>query len=191
MPESLLSDSSLWLFGRVMTDIVLADAKSRQAIYNPPPPGPDDQSAPPIRRSENAFLRAALGAEDAAIARIYAFSYNNGFFELGKPALFVINGPGVDPGHVPFGMYRPNSPDRTGLAHQDEAFAEDLRVWVYDRADFTVRLDIETGPLERVLLENELGGQGLEAFVRGSAHSDKPGPAGPTRRRGRWRPMDD
>ena len=33
------------------------------------------------------------------------------------------------------------------------ALAGDIMVWEYDRADFSLRLDVESGPLERILIE--------------------------------------
>ena len=32
----------------------------------------------------------------------------------------------------------------------------DMKVWVYDKGDFSMRLDVETGTFERILLEAEL-----------------------------------
>jgi|AACY02.2.fsa_nt_gi hypothetical protein len=192
--DTLLSDSSVWLFGRVMRDLALASDAERRKMYAPPSARGADPAAP--RVASNAFLAEALARPGAKLARIYAFSYNAMIQDLAKPALFLVHGEGEPPEAESGGgkntpPWRAGPSERTGLGLQDDAFAGGIRVWAYDRADFTIRLDMETGTIERLLLENELGGRGLEWFVRGSAHSDKPTPAAPPRRRGRWRPSED
>ena len=37
-------------------------------------------------------------------------------------------------------------------------FSYKIRVWEYDRADFSLRLDVDSGPLERILIDAESGG---------------------------------
>ncbi len=44
----------------------------------------------------------------------------------------------------------------TGAAAQDYSFPEDMLVWSYDKGDFSVRMDVETGPFEEILLGAEL-----------------------------------
>ena len=190
--ESLVSDSTIYLFGRPIDDLQLARDPE---IYNT---GPD---APPLaRRSPNHCVVDQLLSKDARIARIYAFSFQNEFFELARPALFVVNGDGddplrdeKDPGGVwerrqygyPLGL--------TGLSQSGGGLATELRVWAYDRDDFSVRLDIMTGPFGRILLDYELAEDGLQNFVRGGGQLGQPSPLG-TRgrgRRGRWRSDDD
>jgi uncharacterized protein YjbI with pentapeptide repeats len=47
----------------------------------------------------------------------------------------------------------PDDSDRSGLGAQDFSFADGLRVWSYDSADFSIRLDMETGTFEQILLD--------------------------------------
>ena len=47
----------------------------------------------------------------------------------------------------------PDEPSRSGLGAQDFSFADDLKVWSYDKSDFTVRLDVDSGTFEQVLLD--------------------------------------
>jgi uncharacterized protein YjbI with pentapeptide repeats len=42
----------------------------------------------------------------------------------------------------------------------DFQLADDLRVWSYDKADYTIRMDVETGMFEQVLLDMFFGGDG-------------------------------
>ena len=39
-------------------------------------------------------------------------------------------------------------------------FADDLIVWSYDKADYTIRMDVDTGMFEQVLLDLFFGGDG-------------------------------
>ena len=58
----------------------------------------------------------------------------------------------------------PNRVDLSGQAATIAEFAADIRVWEYDRADFSLRLDIDSGPLERILIEREDGGEEMPYF---------------------------
>jgi hypothetical protein len=39
------------------------------------------------------------------------------------------------------------------MAAADFQFSDDIRVWSYDKADYTIRMDVETGMFEQVLLD--------------------------------------
>lgn len=58
----------------------------------------------------------------------------------------------------------PSRVDLSGQAATIGDFAADIRVWEYDRADFSLRLDIDSGPLERILIEREDGGDEMPYF---------------------------
>ncbi len=47
----------------------------------------------------------------------------------------------------------PNTPDLSGAASADFQIADDIRVWVYDKSDYSIRLDAMTGQLEQILLD--------------------------------------
>jgi hypothetical protein len=163
MPETLLSDSSVLLFGREVTDLELVkDAHS----------------------GSTGAIADLLKADDATIARIYSFSFQNEFFDLASPALFVVRGEGT--------LVDSETVEQTGLSRLAGDLAEDLRVWVLDRGDVSVRLDVMTGSLDRILLDYELAEEGLQDFVRGGGQVGKPASlSGRSRRRGRWRSDDD
>ena len=40
------------------------------------------------------------------------------------------------------------------------AFTRGIRAWTYDKADYTIRLDVETGMFDQVLLDAALDGPG-------------------------------
>lgn len=185
--ESLLSDSTVWLFGRTLDDIRLVpDPADRSAAYNVRDEGTRGAPGTGERRSRpGSFVLAQLLTESAGFARIYAFSYQNEIFDLAKPALFVVNGDG-ERIRKRVGV--------TGAARFDHYVAMDLRVWAYDRADFSVRLDVMTGTFDRILIDYELGEDAIVDFTRGGADFGRPSPGGGrgARRRGRrWRSDDE
>ena len=71
----------------------------------------------------------------------------------------------------------PNSVDFSGQAVKCCEFSSDMRVWEYDRGDFSLRLDIDSGPLERILVDAELGADDTMPYFRGQ-HTRMRGPNG-------------
>jgi hypothetical protein len=148
--ETLLQVSSIFLFGREIEDIVL-----NVTGFSAPP-----ERLP--RGGSNLFLQKQLENSDATLARIYAYSYEGGFYELSKPTIFLVHGQGRDPEYPPAQDVRatraPGISEQTGLASQIGSFAKDMRVWAYDKSDFTIRMDVLTGPFDEVLLGMDVGG---------------------------------
>jgi hypothetical protein len=150
--ETLLGVSAVYLFGREISDLIL-----RGGVYQPLV-GP--------QLGANSFLRGQLSANEATLARIYAFSFEGAFIELSRPAIFIVHGSGAFPddppprnaaGDIEYDrLYRsPGSSARTGLGYQIGALAKDMKVWIYDKGDFSMRLDAETGTFEQILLSVE------------------------------------
>jgi hypothetical protein len=110
---------------------------------------------------KNRFLESQL--EDTLIARIYGFSYEGAYFDLAHPVLFLVHGPGspavqssqiTGPSNTVAQLARaPREPSISGVAAADFGIADDIMVWSYDKADYTVRMDVETGMFEQVLLD--------------------------------------
>lgn len=163
MPETLLSVSNILLYGRVLRDLQ----------YNPVGPPdhiPEDDggitSPAPPRLGGNNFLQNQLEFRDGDhchFARIYGFSYEGQYYDLARPVVFLVHGPGARPEPLPAAnspqarySRAPSGADRSGVASQSGSFAEDIKVWSYDKADFSIRFDMETGPFEEILLEAEL-----------------------------------
>ena len=79
----------------------------------------------------------------------------------------------------------------SGTGRQAEVQSTSIRVWAYDRDDFSLRLDMMTGPLSRILIDYEISDEGLRGYSRGGgdrAFPSSPGSSG-GRRRG-WRGDD-
>ena len=100
-------------------------------------------------------------------ARIYGFSYEGNYYDLPRPALFLVHGEGdlvtqdpADPRLVPFPSRAPAPTSLTGIAAAGYDFADGLRVWSYDKGDYTIRMDVETGMFEDVLLDARFDGGG-------------------------------
>jgi hypothetical protein len=152
MPETLLSTSEVLLFGRLLEDLNIAT----------PHPGVDKG------RGYNKLLANQL-QPDARLARIYGFSFEGAYQDLPAPTIFLVHGEGVSatrwmedkeggevidadaPGRL--ASRAPNEPDLSGTASADFQIADDIRVWPYDKSDYSIRLDATTGPLEQILLD--------------------------------------
>ncbi|CUJ97139.1 hypothetical protein RUE5091_01761 [Ruegeria denitrificans] len=99
------------------------------------------------------------------LARIYGFAYEGVYYELPEPVIFLVHGDGEfvnksdGKDNAPGGLASraPNNPDLTGIASADFQFADDIRVWDYNKADFTIRMDVMTGQFEQVLLDLYFG----------------------------------
>ena len=152
--ETLLSPTNVWLFGRKVADLKIDTAVSNDPFIAG-------------NQSNNNFLASQLsdsGALKPTFARIYGFAYAGTYYELETPALYLVHGDGQDAataaksggagGNSRFAR-APDNPSRTGLAAMDFHFADDLKVWAYDKGDFSIRLDVSTGPLDQILLDME------------------------------------
>lgn len=155
MGETLLSPSNVLLFGRVLTDL--------QIVHTPADHTPFDGA----RAGGNRDLEKVLKVNDgnvAKFARIYGCSYEGTYYDLPRPSLFLVHGDGIRAtevkGRSPNKAARaPGEPSLSGVAAADFQLVDDLMVWSYDKADYTIRMDVETGTFEDVLL-GILGGGG-------------------------------
>ncbi len=192
--DTLIGESSVRLFGRLMWDIQLKATTERNKAYES---RPRRGAAGPPRLSENNFLIEQLRSDDARLARISGFSYQSEFFNLAKPAIFLVHGEGTTvevtrEGGIE-GLYLRKAPahtDRTGMVGQHGSYAPDISMWIYDRADFSIRLDTETGTFDQILLAFELGSSIDTGSMHGGA-GDPPPPPPRRRHRRRWRGDDD
>lgn len=117
------------------------------------------------RRGTNRQLEAQLGP-DAKMARIYGFSYEGNYYGLTVPTIFLVHGKGemvTQKGNKdPNPARAPRKVEITGLAAAGFDFADSLRTWSYDQADYTIRMNVETGMFEQVLLDAMFDG-GMDA----------------------------
>jgi hypothetical protein len=164
--ETLLSPSGILLYGRLLSDL---EFNYRPPTDQEPQPNQDD---PPPRLGDNKFLQKQLEAGDARLARIYGFSYEGHYYDLARPAIFLVHGPGTDPEGPRPGQARvsraPADADRTGIAGRAASFSEDVKVWSYDKADYSLRFEVDTGPLEQILLEAEMRSDRPRGYYSGA-----------------------
>ncbi len=147
MSETLLSPSGIKLYGRVVDGLTLAAPAGGWVGLGYP--------------NTNQFLKQQLSAAGATLARIYGFSFEGHYYDLPKPAIFLVHTAGLP-------VDQPNRDrsdvDTSGVVAREWEFAStspanrDLRYWEYDKGDFSLRLDIETGPFEQILLAAALRG---------------------------------
>lgn len=163
--RTMLAPSAVRLFGRVLMGTTgLAAAKKGAPGGGGEATGPGGLGAVgpgslagvPSGYEKRSLLLQSLVGDDLRIAHIFAFSYQGGYKPFHVPALFLVHGTGksvvehgkeVDPGQL-------------GLAQLDGTitFARDLRFWIYDRADLTLRLDITSGTVQNLVIDAETGG---------------------------------
>jgi len=109
----------------------------------------------------NQFLKQQLLAEGAQLARIYGFSFEGHYYDLPKPALLLVHGRGETLEH---GEHGRTTLDAAGVMAREWEFsdakigADNVRRWSYDKGDFSIRLDTESGPFEQILLAAILRG---------------------------------
>ena len=91
------------------------------------------------------------------LARIFAFSFEGGIYSMPKPAIFVVHGVGdrIDLNRLKGGR---SSVDQSGVVAREWEFAgaPDLNFWEYERSDFSLRIDTDSGPFDQLLLQASL-----------------------------------
>ena len=167
--ETLLSQSMIWLYGRVMADLTLNKSAAAGGPYYAPKDDADaDATDTPLRGGKaNDFLYKQIIQKDSCLARIVGFAYEGRYYEMARPAIFLVHGAGLapefdaNPHQKDQPPTMPQETGRTGLADPGlGTFAYGIRIWAYDSADFTIRLDMDSGTFESVLLDAELSGMG-------------------------------
>ncbi len=179
--ESLLATSTVRLFGRPMSDLFLAD--DRDSIYGVKQAADQTQESPRAI-SENRFLAEQLAESDAIFARIYFYVYQGQRVPLVRPTVFMVHGDGLPIS----GDGVKKTAGLLGVGQSCDDFAPDLRMWVYDRADFTLRLDIQSGSFTELLMGYEEGGSGISATSMQGGDAEGPAIGSEPARRRRWRP---
>jgi hypothetical protein len=144
MAEHLLSPSQVRLFGREFGDLQL---------------NPGGLAVPAAPLGANSHLRKQLLAAGARLARIYAISYEGTFYNLPKPAIFLVHGAGAPiqgAGTAAPGPISQPVTDDSGMAARDFTFESDVVYWEYDKEDISLRLDVVAGRLEEILIDAAL-----------------------------------
>ena len=159
--ELLLNQSAIWIFGRITEDIKF-NSKAYANLPETEREGHEENTPPFV--SQNKFLLNQLRSKGVNFARIYSFVYQGSFFDLPAPAIFLVHGKGIDPEYARTSpefadvSRMPSDIGRLGLGTTiPGSFPRGIRVWSYDKADYTIRMEVETGMFEQVLLDAMLG----------------------------------
>jgi len=150
--ETLLTPSSIKLFGRLMQGISFDYGSSGIGTG----------------LGDNLFLQKQLAASGSGnnpnFARIYAFSFEGTYLQLPRPAIFLVHGPGTAVGD----WANPSLMDQAGVLAREWDFSgnsalsapkgspQDIFYWEYEKGDFSLRLDLDAGPFEQILLQTTL-----------------------------------
>lgn len=171
--ETLLAASAVKLYGRLIKGLTINLDDAR------------------IELGGNQFLRNQLDAAINAkytpmLARIYGYSYLGHYTSLSCASIFLVHGNG-EPASPRAAIVRadgslgidgrdeqpadsarlatgPSGTDLSGVAAKNWEFSSDIRVWEYDRADFSLRLDVDSGSIERILLSKQAEGAEMPYF---------------------------
>lgn len=149
--NTLLSASNIILVGFALKDLTL---------------NTKDIDYPPTRYNANSFFRKMLTTDagpnnslDPGLARIYGFISSGRYVELDAPTIFLVHGDGDSIENL--------AGQEISLVIQDFRFpapgVNGANGWSYDEADFSMTLDVSTGPIAD-LIEAGIG----DAAVSGS-----------------------
>ena len=148
MGETLLDASKITLVGNVMDDLTHSPQTKKAAA--------EEKGS-----GNNHFLADQLAnGSTTRFARIYGYSYAGRYYEMAVPTIFLVHGDGEPVTN--------NTADQTSIAAQDFDFSKDLKCWNYDQADFSIRLDMSSGPFSQILLDPKGDGSGGGVTVSGA-----------------------
>jgi hypothetical protein len=146
--SGLLGHSKILIYGRVVEGITLDAATAGDGSY-----GNDQASV------YSDLLRSNVA--DKKLATVFGFEFEGHYYDLPKPVILLVHG-------------EPKSPNNAGaVVESDPKLMEDINVWSYDKADFSVRLDVSSGPLEEILLEQAVDDSGVAAQTSAKRVSGK------------------
>lgn len=95
------------------------------------------------------------------LASIYGFEFEGHYYDLPKPAILSVSGTAKTP------------TDAGAVVQPDPQLAADIQVWSLDKDDLSVRLDVTSGPLEDILLEQAVSDSGVAAQTSAKRVSGK------------------
>src|SRR3712207_2707860 len=90
--ETLLNQTTVWLFGRELQDLVID-----RSAYDRIPPNAAPEPGYPPRAGQNNFLLGQLRQAGGRLARVFGFSFEGHYYDMARPAIFLVHGEGLDP----------------------------------------------------------------------------------------------
>ena len=121
----------------------------------------------------NRFLREQFDTNKRdgcgpCFAMIYGFEFEAHYYDLMVPTIMLVHGDGTVPRHrsdLNIDIALATTTDR--VEDPFPIIAPDIVVWPYDKADFSMRLDPSSGPIESILLDVEFDDSGMMAETSG------------------------
>ena len=92
---------------------------------------------------------------------VYGFEFEGHYYDLPKPAILMVNGTAQTP------------TDAGAVVQPHPILADNIQVWSVNKGDMSVRLDVDAGPLEDILLEQAIDAAGLAAQTSAKRVSGK------------------
>ena len=159
--ESLFTPSAIKLFGREFKGLSVNQPLDGESPLGKRARIPSQQVQQRLERDqgykqipgrlERSLRKVSVddpdGKNHARFARIYGFAYEGQYYELPRPTLFLVYGPGEDAENDSFTV------QNVGLAAKDWKFASDIKMWQVDDKDVSMCIDIESGPMKEILLQ--------------------------------------
>lgn len=146
--SGLLEYSRILIYGRVAAGITLDAAPAD--TDNP------DQGEVLVNQD---VLQSKPGVQQ--LATVYGFEFEGHYYDLPTPTVLLVHGD-------------PQSPKDAGaVVETDPKLMDDIMVWTYDKGDFSIRVDVSSGPLESILLEEALDSSAMAAQTSAKRISGK------------------
>jgi hypothetical protein len=147
--KNLMEHSRVLVYGRVIKGVKIEVDELSDGLGN------------------NKFLHSQFGTtrdagdKKAKLAVVYGFEFEGHYYDLPVPTILLVHGQGTTPKNA------------GAVVESDPKLTDDVKVWAYDKADFSMRVDIDSGPLESILLEQALESSELAAQTSGKRVSGK------------------
>jgi hypothetical protein len=144
--ESYFSSSTVELFGRRIQGLKIDRAFAL-----------DFESGRPASKLSGARVASDDKDDDGQLARIYAMIYQGNYYRLATPTIFLVKEPGVDVVYDRVNAQNNTQISAIGTDVLDELAAANMVLWRMERKDFTLRLELERGYVDELLLDPDTG----------------------------------
>jgi hypothetical protein len=145
--SGLLDSSKVLMYGRVLKGVTLDVAAA------------EDNADHDEVLVDAALLKSRAGVKQ--LATIYGFEFEGHYYDLPTPAVMLVHGD-------------PQTPVQArAVVESDPKLMKDVKVWTNDKDDYSVRLDVSSGPLEAILLEEALDDSAMAAQTSAKRISGK------------------
>ncbi len=178
MPETLLTQSAVKMYGRLLKGVQLTPLAATDVSDLGFNKFLQQLAVPKQNNEHNGDNGNDENDEDntPVLARIYAFSFEGAFYNLPRPGIFLVHGPGKPiQGSGTFDDGKGPLLDDSGIPAREFVFETDVKYWEYDKDDLSLRLDSFSGTLEDILIEAALSATSRSGIVSRSGIAARSG----------------